>query len=261
MAAAGIQLPDEPGLPGATDPYPATITLSLEKVETLRYGENPHQPAARYQRPAPATSDGPFASNAPPLQGKTLSFNNVLDASAADALGRALRGPGVAIVKHTNPCGAAERPTLLEAWHAALEADPVSAFGGVVALTRPVDRPVAEALVSIFLEIVIAPGFDEAAREVLATKPNLRVLVDPALANDGPARRPPRPSRTRSARSGPPGARCSSPRRTRWPMTPRSGSWPRNVRRRTGSISISTSPGGSSAASPRTRSSSSASGG
>ena len=186
MAAAGIELPDEPGLPGASDPYPPTITLSLEKVETLRYGENPHQPAARYRRPAPAMSDGPFASNAPPLQGKTLSFNNVLDASAADALGRALRGPGVAIVKHTNPCGAAERPTLLEAWHAALEADPVSAFGGVVALTRPVDRAVADALVSIFLEIVIAPGFDEAAREVLATKPNLRVLVDPALANDGP---------------------------------------------------------------------------
>ena len=72
--------------------------------------------------------------------------------------GQALRGPGVAIVKHTNPCGAAERPTLLEAWDAALEADPVSAFGGVVALTRAVDRAVAEALVSIFLEIVIAPG-------------------------------------------------------------------------------------------------------
>ena len=186
MAAAGIELPDEPGLPGASDPYPPTITIALEKVETLRYGENPHQPAARYQRPASVMPDGPFASTAPPLQGKTLSFNNVLDASAADALGRALRGPGVAIVKHTNPCGAAERPTLLEAWHAALEADPVSAFGGVVALTRPVDRAVAEALVSIFLEIVIAPGFDDAAREVLATKANLRVLVDPALANDGP---------------------------------------------------------------------------
>ena len=135
MAAAGIQLPDEPGLPGASDPYPPTITIALEKVETLRYGENPHQPAARYQRRARG-ADGPFASSAPPLQGKTLSYNNVLDASAADALGRALRGPGVAIVKHTNPCGAAERPTLLEAWHAALEADPVSAFGGVVALTR-----------------------------------------------------------------------------------------------------------------------------
>ena len=186
MAAAGIELPDEPGLPGASDPYPPTITIALEKVETLRYGENPHQPAARYQRPASVPPDGPFASNAPPLQGKTLSFNNVLDASAADALGRALRGPGVVIVKHTNPCGAAERPTLLEAWHAALEADPVSAFGGVVALTRPVDRPVAEALVSIFLEIVLAPAFDAAAREVLATKPNLRVLVDPALASDGP---------------------------------------------------------------------------
>jgi phosphoribosylaminoimidazolecarboxamide formyltransferase/IMP cyclohydrolase len=110
----------------------------------------------------------------------------VLDAAAAVALGRALRGPGVVIVKHTNPCGVAERRTLPEAWRAALEADPVSAFGGVVALTRPVDRAVAEALVGIFLEIVIAPAIEDAAREVLATKPNLRVLVDPLLAADGP---------------------------------------------------------------------------
>ena len=186
MIAAGIELPDEPGLPGASDPYPATLTIALEKVETLRYGENPHQPAARYRRAGSTAADGPFASGDAPLQGKALSYNNVLDASAADALGRALRGPGVVIVKHTNPCGVAERRTLLDAWHAALEADPVSAFGGVVALTRRVDRAVAEALAAIFLEIVVAPAFDAAAREVLAAKANLRLLVDPALADDPP---------------------------------------------------------------------------
>ena len=186
MAAAGLALPDEPGLPGASDPYPARLTVPLEKVETLRYGENPHQPAARYRRPGTTAADGVFGEERDPLQGKTLSYNNVLDAAAAAALGRALRGPGVVIVKHTNPCGAAERPTLLAAWEAALEADPVSAFGGVVALTRPVDRAVAERLVSIFLEIVVAPAFEPSALEVLATKPNLRVLLDPGLASDEP---------------------------------------------------------------------------
>src|SRR4029077_12868675 len=176
------------------DPYPASLTIGLEKVETLRYGENPHQPAARYRRPGATLTDGPFGVARGPLQGKPLSYNNVLDAAAASALGRALRGPGVVIVKHTNPCGAAERATLPDAWDAALEADPVSAFGGVVALTREVDRATAERLVSIFLEIVIAPGFDEAALEVLATKPNLRVLLDEALADDDLPAAPPDPT-------------------------------------------------------------------
>jgi phosphoribosylaminoimidazolecarboxamide formyltransferase/IMP cyclohydrolase len=171
-------------LDAPADPYPATLTLALEKVETLRYGENPHQPAARYRRPGSTIEDGPFGVERAPLQGKALSYNNVLDAAAAAALGRSLRGPGVVIVKHTNPCGAAERPTLLEAWVAALEADPVSAFGGVVALTRVVDAAEAEALTSIFLEIVVAPGYTDAALAVLAAKPNLRVLVDEALARD-----------------------------------------------------------------------------
>jgi phosphoribosylaminoimidazolecarboxamide formyltransferase/IMP cyclohydrolase len=179
MVAAGL-------LDAPADPYPPTLTLALEKVETLRYGENPHQPAARYRRPGTTIADGLFGVERAPLQGKTLSYNNVLDAAAASALGRALRGPGVVIVKHTNPCGAAERPSLLDAWAASLDADPVSAFGGVVALTRPVDRAVAEQLVSIFLEIVIAPAYDPAALEVLATKPNVRVLVDEALADDAP---------------------------------------------------------------------------
>ena len=181
MAAAGVALPDEAGMPGAADPYPSRLTVTLEKVATLRYGENPHQPAARYRRPGATVADGPFATGAPPLQGKALSYNNVLDGSAAAGIARLLRGPACVIVKHTNPCGAAERDTPAAAWDDALAADPVSAFGGVVALTRPVDRAVAERLVSIFLEVVVAPAFDPAAREVLAAKPNLRLVVDAAL--------------------------------------------------------------------------------
>ena len=103
MVAAGLLDPPD-------DPYPPSLTIGLEKVDTLRYGENPHQPAARYRRPGSTAADGPFATGEPPLQGKALSYNNVLDAAAAAALGRALRGPGCVIVKHTNPCGAAERP-------------------------------------------------------------------------------------------------------------------------------------------------------
>jgi phosphoribosylaminoimidazolecarboxamide formyltransferase/IMP cyclohydrolase len=198
MADAGVALPDEPGLPGATDPYPVSLTVALEKVGTLRYGENPHQPAARYRRPGSSAAAGPFATGEPPLQGKALSYNNVLDASAAAALGRALRGPACVIVKHTNPCGAAERASLLEAWEGALAGDPVSAFGGVVALTRPVDGPLAAALVSIFLEVVVAPAFDGAALAILAAKPNLRLIVDPILALDGPG---PVPEPTGSLRS------------------------------------------------------------
>lgn len=198
MAAAGVPLPDEPGLPGAKDPYPPTLTIGLEKVGTLRYGENPHQSAARYLRPGPGAAEGPFASAAPPLQGKELSYNNVLDGSAAAALARSLRGPACVVVKHTNPCGAAERPTLLEAWRAALEGDPVSAFGGVVGLTRPVDGPVAEALASMFLEVIVAPAFDDDARAVLAGRANLRLVVDPSLAADAP---PPRPSPTGALRT------------------------------------------------------------
>ena len=183
MQEAGVELPDEPGLPTSADPYPPSLTISLEKVESLRYGENPHQPAARYRRTdrEPGPLSGPFATGEPPLQGKALSYNNVLDASAAAALGRLLRGPAVVIVKHTNPCGAAERPTLVDAWDAALAGDPVSAFGGVVAITGTVDRPLAERLVSVFLEVVVAPAFDEPALEVLATKPNLRLVADPSL--------------------------------------------------------------------------------
>ena len=186
MVEAGVPLPPEPGLPTSDDPYPPTLTISMTKVETLRYGENPHQPAARYRRTdrEPHPGEGPFASGKSPLQGKALSYNNVLDASAAVAVARLLRGPAVVIMKHTNPCGAAERSNLLDAWDAALAGDPVSAFGGVVAVRGTVDRALAERLTSLFLEVVVAPAYDDEAREILATKPNLRLVLDPALAED-----------------------------------------------------------------------------
>jgi phosphoribosylaminoimidazolecarboxamide formyltransferase/IMP cyclohydrolase len=187
MDKAGVELPAESGLPRSEDPYPPVLVVPLEKVETLRYGENPHQPAARYRRTdrRARPADGPFATDAPPLQGKALSYNNVLDASAAASIARLMRGPGCVVVKHTNPCGAAERSTLLEAWQAALAGDPEAAFGGVVAFTERVTREVASALTEIFLEVIVAPSFDPKALEILASKPNLRVVDDPGIA-DGP---------------------------------------------------------------------------
>ena len=183
MDRAGVALPPEPGLPRSPDPFPATLVLPLEKVETLRYGENPHPPAARYRRVdrGPRAGDGPFAIGAPPLQGKALSYNNVLDASAAAGIARLLRGPACVIVKHTNPCGAAERATLLEAWHAARAGDPEAAFGGVVAVTGPVDATLARELTAIFLEVVVAPAFEPDALEILTSKPNLRLVEDASL--------------------------------------------------------------------------------
>ena len=199
MHDAGVALPPEPGLPGADDPFPATLTMSLDKVETLRYGENPHQAAARYRAAGAHAADGPFATGDPPLQGKALSYNNVLDGAAAAAVARLLRDPAAVVVKHTNPCGAAERSTLLEAWRGALAGDPVSSFGGVVALTGEVDAPLAEALSELFLEVVVAPGFDPKAREVLARRANLRLVVDRTLGRDEPPRSPGWTSSLRSA--------------------------------------------------------------
>ena len=190
MAAAGIDLPDEPGLPGAADPYPPTLVVGLEKVETLRYGENPHQQAARYRRPGATRWAGPFALGGSILQGKALSYNNVLDASGADAIARQLRGPACVVVKHTNPCGAAERPTLREAWDAALAGDPASAYGGVVALTRQVDAATAEGLASLFLEVIVAPSYSREALAILARKTNLRLLEDLMLGRSETAPAP-----------------------------------------------------------------------
>jgi len=186
MDKAGVELPSDPGMPRSADPFPPVLVVPLEKVETLRYGENPHQPAARYRRTdrSPRPTDGPFAIGAPPLQGKALSYNNVLDASAAAAIARQLRGAACVVVKHTNPCGAAERESLVEAWQAALAGDPEAAFGGVVALTQPVTAEVARELTGIFLEVIVAPSFDADALAILAEKANLRLVEDPALGSD-----------------------------------------------------------------------------
>jgi phosphoribosylaminoimidazolecarboxamide formyltransferase/IMP cyclohydrolase len=190
---AAFALPDEAGLPGAVDPYPTILPIAFEKVKTLRYGENPHQAAALY-RPTGLHAPGPFADGGSLLQGKDLSYNNVLDAAAAAGLARDLHGPACVIVKHTNPCGAAEADDVWTAWERALAGDPVSAYGGVVAVTRPVDGRLAQRLTDMFLEVVIAPGVDDDARAVLATRSNLRVLLDPALGEDedaGPRQRQP----------------------------------------------------------------------
>jgi phosphoribosylaminoimidazolecarboxamide formyltransferase/IMP cyclohydrolase len=161
---------------------PAAVSLELTRREELRYGENPHQSAALYGVAGLELAAGPFSDGAALVQGKPLSYNNIVDAAAAAGLARDLRGAGCAIIKHANPCGAAEAQSPLEAWQLALAGDPVSAFGGVVALTSPIDVALAERLTSIFLEVVLAPAVEEGALAVLARKPNLRVLLDPGLA-------------------------------------------------------------------------------
>ena len=245
MAVDGCGLPDEPGLPGATDPYPPVLVVGLEKVETLRYGENPHQQAARYRRPGTKKWAGPFALGGSILQGKALSYNNVLDASGAYDIARLLRGPGGRRRQAHQPCGAAERATLAEAWLDALAGDPVSAYGGVVALTREVDAATAAGLASIFLEVIVAPGYSAAALEILAKKPNLRLLEDPVL---GSARG--RPA-ARSARLHPRRRRRRArdrPRRAAG-RSRRHGSGSLRAPRRRPSCGTWTWPGGSAAAS------------
>jgi phosphoribosylaminoimidazolecarboxamide formyltransferase/IMP cyclohydrolase len=154
------------------------VPLALQRTLELRYGENPHQQAALYTIVGADPRVGPFVEGVRLLQGKPLSYNNLLDASAVAAMGRDLVGHAVVIVKHGNPCGAAEADDLLTAWDRALAADPVSAFGGVVAVRGVVDEVLATRLTSLFLEVVVAEGFDARAREVLATKPDLRLLED-----------------------------------------------------------------------------------
>jgi phosphoribosylaminoimidazolecarboxamide formyltransferase / IMP cyclohydrolase len=163
------------------EPFPEHRLLELQLVQTLRYGENPHQAAALYRFPDRSPEAGPFAAGVELLQGKPLSYNNLLDASAAAAAARDLRGTACVVVKHGNPCGAAEAADPLTAWEQALAGDPVSAFGGVVAVTRPIDAALAERLTSLFLEVVLAPAVTPEARERLAGRPNLRVLIDRGL--------------------------------------------------------------------------------
>jgi phosphoribosylaminoimidazolecarboxamide formyltransferase/IMP cyclohydrolase len=155
------------------DGFGKTFTVSGQRIQTLRYGENPHQKAAFYQdeTAGPGTLGG-----AKQLQGKELSFNNIVDIEAVLSLVREFDDPAAVIVKHTNPCGVAVGSTLTEAYQRALAADEVSAYGGIVGLNRKINKETAQELVRIFLEAVIAPSVDADALEVLSVKPNLRVL-------------------------------------------------------------------------------------
>ena len=158
------------------DGFPKNLTLPLKKSYGLRYGENPHQRAAFYvEHDAPAGSLALAESLG--SGAKELSFNNLVDASAALEAVRELVNPGAVIIKHACPCGAATAPTLEQAYHAAREADPISAFGGIVALNRRVDEPTAHLLAETFLECIVAPAFDEKALEILRHKQNLRLLA------------------------------------------------------------------------------------
>jgi len=156
--------------------FPPTLRLSFHKTLDLRYGENPHQKAAMY-----SDGSGKGVANARQLQGRELSYNNIVDLQAAWDLAQEFDEPVVAIVKHTNPCGTATGKTLAEAYKRALECDPVSAFGGVIGVNRPIDLAAAEEMHKLFLEVIAAPGFDQAAKDKFASKKNLRLVeVEPA---------------------------------------------------------------------------------
>lgn len=152
---------------------PEKFTMTFEKVQDMRYGENPHQKAAFYREVS--KTKGTLA-DAKQLNGKELSYNNINDANGALELLKEFKEPTIVAVKHANPCGVGTAMTILEAYEKAYKADPVSIFGGIVVANRKIDKETAEEMVKIFLEIVIAPAYDEAALEVFKTKKNLRVL-------------------------------------------------------------------------------------
>jgi len=154
--------------------YPERLTLQFAKVQDMRYGENPHQSAAFYRDIQPVP--GSLASYTQ-LQGKELSYNNVGDADAAWECVKTFADPACVIVKHANPCGVAIGKNALEAYQRAFETDPTSAFGGIIAFNRPLDAPTADAVAKQFVEVVIAPAYDAAAKKALESKTNVRVLA------------------------------------------------------------------------------------
>jgi phosphoribosylaminoimidazolecarboxamide formyltransferase / IMP cyclohydrolase len=173
VRAAELRSAGQPSaaVPTWSEIFPPVLRLSLSKVLDLRYGENPHQKAAMY-----SDGSGAGVANARQLQGKELSFNNIVDLQAAWDVAQEFDEPVCAIIKHTNPCGTATGKTLAEAYARALECDPVSAFGGVIGVNRPIDADAAEEMHKLFLEVIAAPSFDDAAKAKFATKKNLRLV-------------------------------------------------------------------------------------
>jgi phosphoribosylaminoimidazolecarboxamide formyltransferase/IMP cyclohydrolase len=154
--------------------FPEELHLDLKRASTLRYGENPHQQAALYLNPEDTR---PGVARARLVQGKELSYNNIQDADAAFECVAEFQEPAVVIVKHMNPCGAAIAGNIHEAYLKALACDPVSAFGGIVAVNQKLDAATASELIKIFLEVVVVPDADDEALEILSAKPNVRVLL------------------------------------------------------------------------------------
>jgi len=159
-----------------TEPLPERLNLALEKLQPLRYGENPHQAAALYGM---AGKERAGLAAAKQLQGKELSYNNLVDLESARSLAAEFQKPAAVIIKHNNPCGTAEQATLRDAYLKALACDPISAFGGVLAFNRKLDAATAEEVAKLFVECIAAPGFDARAKEILAAKKNLRLLELP----------------------------------------------------------------------------------
>jgi phosphoribosylaminoimidazolecarboxamide formyltransferase/IMP cyclohydrolase len=168
--------------------FPGTFRQHLQLRQTLRYGENPHQRAAVYAEPSFA---GASLVNARQLNGKELSYNNLLDLDSALAIARSLPQCGAVVIKHNNPCGAASADSLAAAARSALAGDPTSAFGGVLGFNKPVDSATAELLAAPgnFIEAIVAPDFEKAALEILTTKPKWKANV--RLLAVGPLDRPP----------------------------------------------------------------------
>jgi phosphoribosylaminoimidazolecarboxamide formyltransferase/IMP cyclohydrolase len=162
---------------GLKKAFPESLTVQFMKAHELRYGENPHQRAAFYREAGKPAS---AITSARQLQGKEMSYNNIMDSDAAWRIVSDFELPAAVIVKHANPCGVAISDSdIVTAYKKAMETDPVSAFGGIVAINRPVDRYTAEELSRTFLEVIMAPAFDEEARTVLSAKKNVRLLEIP----------------------------------------------------------------------------------
>jgi phosphoribosylaminoimidazolecarboxamide formyltransferase / IMP cyclohydrolase len=163
---------------GGHKDFPDTFTVQFKMAQSLRYGENPHQMAAFYRESDQSLS---AVANARQIQGKELSYNNIMDSDAAWQAVSDFDKPAAVVMKHANPCGAATSDVNIgEAYRKAMETDPVSAFGGIVALNRPVDKESAAELAKTFLEVIIAPAFDEEAKAILGAKKNVRVLEIPS---------------------------------------------------------------------------------
>jgi phosphoribosylaminoimidazolecarboxamide formyltransferase/IMP cyclohydrolase len=155
--------------------FPEFLTLAFEKIQDLRYGENPHQQGSFYKE-FPFRDAEPSVISAKQLHGKELSFNNIIDLDAALNIANDFEETAAVIIKHTNPCGVATGSTLLEAYNKAKQTDPMSAFGGIVGLNEIVDPKTAEAINQLFTEAVIAPGYEKKALEILRKKKNLRIM-------------------------------------------------------------------------------------